>query len=276
VRLNFHDGAVFSVPRLLCVSWFCLLAGVSAAGEASTISSLLANGRPGAVLEALPDQGRTRTERLAWAAARIGAQPVTDGNLREAGQVLAELARGDDEIGAEAAYLRARIFQVHALTPDYAQAANLFRELAERQPHSHWAQLGLVKLAMLELYVLPASAAGTDRIAAAEGWLARIEEPRLRRDLQLQIGQAGIALREPVARFLPHLVAAARADGITGTAHEDLLVQVGVLSERIGAWAQAREFFERYLAEYPTNVRAFAVREKLDRARRELTKEGRP
>ncbi len=234
----------------------------------------LANLRTRDVLRALPSGGGSRPERLAWAAAQLGDQPVTDGNLLNAERVLAELAAGDDGIAPEAAYLRARIYQLHLATPDPVRAAGLYQELAERSPHSHWAQLGLVKLALLELYLLPGAAKEEDRIATAERLLARIEEPRLRRDLQLQIGLAGISLRVPVARFLPHLVAAARFGGINGSAREDILVQIGVLSAQIGAWAQAREFFERYLQEFPHNSRAFAVRERLAAVRQHLTKEG--
>ncbi|MBS0662419.1 MAG: tetratricopeptide repeat protein [Verrucomicrobia bacterium] len=246
------------------------------AGTAGNDWNSLANLRTRDVLRALPEGGGSRPERLAWAAAELGDQPVTEGNLQAAERVLAELAGGDDAIAPEAAYLRARIYQLHRATPDYARAAAIYQELAERWPRSHWAQLGLVKLALLELYLLPGAAKEEDRIATAEKLLARVEEPPLRRDLQLQIGLAGIALRVPIARFLPHLVAAARFGGIGGSAREDILVQIGVLSSRCGEWAQAREFFERYLQEFPRNARAFAVRERLAEVNRHLAPEGGP
>ncbi|MDB6127391.1 MAG: hypothetical protein JWM35_1287 [Verrucomicrobia bacterium] len=215
----------------------------------------------------------SRADRLAWAAGRMGTQPSSDANMREAEAVLAELEQGRDDIAAEAAYLLARIYQLHLNEPDFAKAAQKYRELAERQPQSHWAQLGLVKLGLLKLYVLPDSKApSADRLAPAEALLARIQEPLLRRDLDLQIGQAGIVLHQPQARFLPHLIAADRVGGITGTAREDLIVQIGVLSERAGDWARAREYFERYLADYPVNVRAYTVRKKLAEANLRLAK----
>lgn len=195
--------------------------------------------------------------------------------MREAEAVLAELEQGQDDIAAEAAYLRARIYQLHLNEPDFPKAAQLYSALAARQPQSHWAQLGLVKLGLLKLYLLPDSSdPAADRLASAEALLPRIQEPLLRRDLDLQIGQAGIVLRQPQARFLPHLIAAERAGGITGNAREDLIVQIGVLSERGGDWARAREYFERYLADYPTNVRAFAIRKKLDEVNHRFAKEG--
>lgn len=273
-RANFHHGPVLSAPRCLSLCLCCVSLALRSAGEPEAPFRSLANLRPQQVLAALPTGGGTRLERLAWATAQMGDQPVTDGNLRASERVLAELAAGNDEIAAEATYLRARLFQLHFSTPDHARAAALYRELASRWPRSHWAQLGLVKLALLELYQLPGAATEEARITTAEQLLARIEEPRLRRDLQLQIGLAGISLRVPIARYLPHLVAAARFGGINGSAREDILVQVGVLSARIGAWTQAQEFFERYLQEFPNNARAFAVRERLAAVRAQLAKEG--
>jgi len=268
---------VLSAPRnlRLFLAWLlpCLAA---AADDPAAAFASLANGRPERVLSQVEPGTASRAGRLAWATARLGSQPVTDANVQAAERVLAELEGGDDAIAPEAAYLRARIFQLHQTTPDFPRAAALYRELAERWPHSHWAQLGVVKLALLELYLLPGAAKAEDRIATAERLLARVDEPPLRRDLQLQIGRAGISLRAPIARYLPHLVAAARFGGINGSAREDILVQVGVLSSRIGEWAQAREFFERYLQEFPRNSRAYAVRERLAEADAQLAKKGAP
>jgi len=280
---NFQHGRVLSVspapraarPVLLLLIGPLLAAGAVPPTDHDAAWRALANNRPQDVLRQLRRETDARADRLAWAAGRMGMQPSSDDNMREAEAVLAELARGPDELGAEAAYLRARIYQLHLTEPDFPKAATLYAELAERQPHSHWAQLGLVKLGMLKLYLLPDSSdPAADRLAPAEALLARITEPLLRRDLDLQIGQAGIALHQPLARYLPHLIAAERVGGITGTAGEDLLVQIGVLSERGGDWGRAREYFERYLAAYPTNVRAFNIRQKLKEVNRRLAQEG--
>jgi tetratricopeptide (TPR) repeat protein len=254
-----------------------LAAGAAAPADPNRAWTALADNRPQDVLRQLRPDAPARADRLAWAAARIGAQPATDGSMREAEAVLAALEQGTDELAAEAAYLRARIYQLHLNEPDFQKAAQLYGELAQRQPGSHWAQLGLVKLGLLKLYLLPeVSGPGADRLAAAEALLPRIHEPLLRRDLHLQIGQAGIALSQPQARFLPHLIAAEQVGGITGNAQEDLVVQIGVLSERAGDWARAREYFEKYLAAYPTNVRAYTIRRKLADVNRRLAQEGRP
>ncbi len=252
-----------------------LAVGAPAPADLTRASDALVNNRPQDVLRQLRRDADSRAERLIWAAGRIGMQPASDAAMREAEAVLVELAAGTDDLAAQAAYLQARIYQLHLTEPDFAKAAQLFAALAERRPENHWAQLGLVKLGLLKLYLLPDLATpGADRLAPAEALLPRITEPLLRRDLELQIGQAGIVLRQPQARFLPHLIAAEQVGGITGSAQEDLVVQIGVLLERAGEWERAKVYFERYLANYPTNVRAFTIRQKLSDVNRRLAQEG--
>ena len=103
-------------PRLPCLALFSLLPPLLAAAPASPALNqawtALTNSRPQDVLRIL-DSGRvSRPERLAWAAARMSAQPATDDNMRAAEKILAELATGSDEPAAEAAYLQARLHQM--------------------------------------------------------------------------------------------------------------------------------------------------------------------
>lgn len=218
----------------------------------------------------------SRAALLARAAATLDDQPVTDERLRATEAQLADLARGDDELAAQAAYLQARIWQTHLSQPDYARAAGLFRALAERQPQSRWAQLGLVKLGLLHLYALPEPGDPEARHAAAEALLARLTEPALQRDLHLQLGLAGIFHCRPLGEVLEHLLAADRIGGVPGIAGEDLIVQLGELSLRAGQYAQARRYFDRYLDEYPTSGRCFTIRARLrELAAREAAAGGR-
>ncbi|MFZ9681759.1 MAG: hypothetical protein ACO3DQ_00930 [Cephaloticoccus sp.] len=233
-------------------------ARATAAGDAW--AEILAS-QPGRVLKTPAGPDASREARLADGVAWLSLQPNTDVSLARAEKQFAALAEGDDDLAAQAVYLRARLHQLHYLQPDYGRAAELFEQLAARWPDSHWAQLGLVKLGLLKLYALPADG---DPIAAAEAVLARISDEALQRDLHLQIGQAGVVLKAPLDRLLPHLVAADRIGGISGTAREDLIVQIGELSRRAGQLEQARVYFERYLREYATNVRAYTVQRRLE------------
>jgi hypothetical protein len=254
------------MPRLLLFTLFCPLLAAAAAPipKIDQAWTDLDNGRPQGVFHALKGDLASPEARLAWAAALMSEQPSTDENIRQADGILSDLARGRDEIAAEAAYLSGRLSQLYYSQPDYARASEIYRGLADRQPLSHWAQLGLVKLAMLEMYSPAGADAPADRLAPAEALLPRIHEPLLQRDLQLEIGTAGVALNQPLGRLLPHLVAADRIGGFSPSLRENLTVQIGELSRRAGLLPQAREYFERYLREFPGRLRAYAVQVRLD------------
>ena len=205
----------------------------------------------------------TREQALAQAVVVIDYQPVTPDRLQEAEAVFAELARGQDEIADAAAYLQARLYQVHYQQPDHVRAAALYRALAERHPDSHWAQLGLVKLGLLLLYALPEPAAPAGRIAAATALLPRIKEVKLQRDLHLQIAHAGTFYEQPLDTVLPHLQEVDRIGGLVGQAPEDLAIELGELSLRAGHYAQARAYFEAYLRDFTPNLRSVTVRRRL-------------
>jgi len=271
----------FSTPtlrRALTALSLCALA--SARGEVETAWQLVADhlGRDAYVhLQQLKGPA-DRERRLAEAVVAMDYQPVTQGRLRDAAAVLSELATGDDAIAAEAAYLEARMYQLHFQQADHARAAQLYRALADRQPQSHWAQLGLVKLGLLLLYSLPEPTAPADRIAAAAALLPRITEPELVRDLQLQLGRAGTFYDQPIDTVLPRLLAADHIGGLIGQAREDLIVAIGELSMRAGHYAQARAYFERYEREYTYNMRLVTVRYRLEQlaAIEAKAREGKP
>ncbi len=284
---NFHHGRVLSPspavrPLRIAFSLFFItlcLSSTSAFADAAEPEreawQAIANLRITDALRELKDAPSGRATSLAQAVALITQQPSADENMAQAEQILLSLSAGDDQIAEQAAYLQARLYQLHYKQPDYAKAAQLYEALATRHPQSHWAQLGLVKLAQLKLYVLPESTApDADRLAPAEALLPRIHDSLLQRDLHLQIGQAGVILKQPLPRFVPHLEAAARAGGIGGTAGEDLVIQVGELSFRAGFLAQAKAYFQRYLKEYPTNVRAYAATQRIAEIDRRLAAAG--
>lgn len=241
---------------------------------------LMANQLPrdaSAELGALPG-APTREQALAGATVALDYQPVTPDRLRAAEAVFAELAAGDDEVADAAAYLQARVHQVHFQQPDYARAAALYRALAAKHPDSHWAQLGLVKLGLLTLYTLPEPAAPADRVAAAEALLSRIREEKLQRDLHLQIAHAVTHYGLSLDRALAHLKEVDRIGGLVGQVPEDLAIQLGELSLRAGHYADARMYFERYLRDFTPNLRSVTVKRRLEdlAALEAKAKEGRP
>ena len=206
----------------------------------------------------------SREQDFAQAVVAVDYQPVTQARLHEAEATFAALASGNDEIADAAAYMQARLYQVHFQQPDYVRAAALYRALADRHPESHWAQLGLVKLGLLLLYSLPEPSAPAERIGAATALLARIHEEKLQRDLHLQIARAGTFYEQPLDTVLPHLIEVNRIGGLVGQAPEDLAIELGELSLRAGHYEQARKYFEAYLRDFVPNLRSVTVRRRLE------------
>ncbi|MFI5357031.1 MAG: tol-pal system YbgF family protein [Opitutales bacterium] len=262
------------MPRIavfpcLAALGLALVTGLQAAEPSlrglQSVWSLAASSQPVEARTALNrlDGLDARTRALAQAVLDLARPPLSGSDWNRVEPVLAELAQGNDEIAARALYLQARMYQVQKTPPDYARAGQLYRELTRRWPGSHWAQLGLVKLGLVMLYASPEPADARIRLAQVTALLDQVAEPTLRRDLELQIGWAGIFYEQPLDEVLPHLIAADRVGGLMGITPEDLVTQIGELSFRAGHLAQARSYFERFLREFPTNTRKFNVEQRL-------------
>ena len=286
---RFHHGNVlFLLPKLRrgCGVWLCwallpVVHGAAPVADETTAAWRLMSNHLVRDAYVRLDQIKgtpTREQVFAQAVVAVDYQPVTQDRLREAEATFESLARGEDEIADAAAYMQARLYQVHYQQPDFVRAAALYRALAERHPESHWAQLGLVKLGLMVLYTLPEPSAPAERIAAATALLARIHEDKLQRDLHLQIAHAGTFYGQPLDTVLPHLIEVNRIGGLVGQAPEDLALELGELSMRAGHYKEARSYFEAYLRDFTPDLRSVTVRRRLE----ELTvleakaKEGRP
>lgn len=205
----------------------------------------------------------SREAVLAEAVVGMDLQPVTDAGLRKVEAQLSELAQGRDEIADAAAYLTGRLYQAHFFTPDPARAAQIYAQLADKSPASFWAQLGLVKLMLLRLYVLPEPGDPVSRVAAAGALLPRVTQPELQRDAHLVLGRGQLFHGQPVAGVLDHLLAADRIGGLTGLRRVELQLQIAELSRREKLWEQARVYFQRFLDENEVDGRMATVKAKL-------------
>lgn len=210
-----------------------------------------------------PHAGSGREGAFAEAVVIMDSQPVTDARLQGVMQRLADLAQGDDEIAQASSYLIGRLFQVHFFEPDYVRAAHQYELLADKHPDGYWAQLGLVKLALLVVYLLPEPAEPAARIKAAEELLPRVKVPELQRDLHIVIGRAGLFHGRPVTEVLAHLLAADQIGGLLGIPRADLQLQIAELSRRAGGFDRAEVYFRRFIEENDVDTRVYAVRMKL-------------
>jgi hypothetical protein len=254
----------------------CTPAVASASSELAAVWNFVADSQPAEARVALllVESIDSRDQTLADVIVALTRLPITGKRLRELDLALTGLSAGSNDISAQALYLRARLHQVHSVPPNHARAGELYRELAKRHPASHWAQLGLVKLGLISLYALPEPADAAGRIAGVAALLDALTEPALRRDLQMQIGWAGLFYDRPLDEVLPYLIAAEKEGGLFGLIPEDLVLQIGELSLRAGHVEQARSYFERFLREYPVSLRRYNVEQRLLELVRRMKIEG--
>jgi len=214
-----------------------------------------------------------RTKALADLVLDLARAPISEGQWADIEPALAELAKGDDAVATRALYLQARLYQVHLLKPDYTRAEELYRELNQRWPGSHWAELGLVKLGLVKLYALEEPVDVNQRFAEVDALLAQIRTPTLRRDLQLQMGWAGLFHQRSIDEVLPHLIEADKVGGMMGITPENLIIQIGELSFRAGHLEQSKRYFERFLRDVPSNNKRYNVRKQLEKVNAALGQE---
>lgn len=277
----FPDVTPLVRKTLLCFGWLCLAGGAWAqdAGLGEVWRNLADRQNTAAQLAlAATPASAGRERQLAEAVVKLGRQPVTQATLREAEGELAQLAQGNDELAAQAGYLQARVWSVHMQTPDYARAAELYRALAKRFPTNHWARLGLVKLGMLTLYTLPEPADPLMRLRTVETMMPAVAEPPLQRDLNLQLARAAVLFGRPETETLVYLKAVDRVGGLVGLVAEEVVLQLGELSLRVGRLDESKAYFERFLRDFPTNNRGYNVTLKLQEiaARQHAAKGGQP
>jgi len=217
-------------------------------------------------LEALPPTPEAATQRerdFCHAVILLDLQPLTEARLDEAeNRLLRLIATDEDEIAAAARYLIARSRQLYRQRPDHAGAARLYRETMAHPRGGPWAELARVKLALLELYVLPA-ANPPARIAAARTLLVGAGEDFTRRDLHRLIARATLFYDLDPAGALADLLAAEAIGGLQGEPHADQLVQLTELAWEFGRTTEAARFHARLVAEHPRDVRAWGLAEKL-------------
>lgn len=212
-----------------------------------------------------PNAASQRERDFCAAVVLLDQQPLSETRLDEAGQRFqALLAAGspDDAIARASLYLLGRIAQIYRAAPDIEQAADHYRRLL-RLPHpGHWAELARVKLAVLELYALPAGDPA-ERLAAVNGLLAGAQTDMARRDLHRLAARGIMFYNLAPADALNHLLAADAIGGLTGTPAADQLVQIGELAWDTGQVDLAKRYYERLHREFPRDVRGYLMDQRL-------------
>lgn len=215
--------------------------------------------------EKLPPAGdalSAREQAFCRAVILLDHQPLTESKLDEAEALFREVAGPRDELAAAARFMLARSKQLYRQQPDHVAAAAIYRELLAAPEAGPWGDLARVKLALLELYVLPAGSPA-QRIATARTLLDGVVAPEARRDLLRLLARATLFYDLPARAALDDLESAEAIGGLRGEPHADQLVQLFELNLEFGRQEAAARHLTRLETEYPRDVRAWALNEKL-------------
>jgi tetratricopeptide (TPR) repeat protein len=197
-----------------------------------------------------------RGDRLGEAIALLNVQPKTSGNIERAAELLDRL-RGADEIGIAATYYLARLEQIHRFRPNPQRALALYAELFRQHPHHPLAQSGVVKAALMRLY------GGDADFAEIEASGRQLTIPEAVRDFHLALADAAGRLNLPAEKQLEHLLVVERVGVAKRKTAADLYVRIAELARESGRAELARQFYGKFLAEFPNDQRVRLVKERL-------------
>lgn len=211
------------------------------------------------------DPAVTRQAELGRGVTLLALQPVSQTQIEQARSILSALTASQaDEAALGAWFYLARIAQHHRAQAEPAEAARCYRRLLELAPDSAWAQSALGRLALLELYVPDGRGTLEQRFDRVSSLLVLARTPEARCDLHWLMAEAVAFHRLPAAQALPHLIAAEQTGRLDVVTRPDVLVQVAELSRRAGDTVAAREYYERFLRDYPRDNRDYLVRQRLE------------
>ncbi|MBX3750827.1 MAG: hypothetical protein KF897_12130 [Opitutaceae bacterium] len=204
--------------------------------------------------EAFARAGDSREARLGAAIAKVNSSPVTAASLADAQRQLSALV-ANDEIGRTAHYFLGRLHQLHPIAPDPIAAAREFEALVATAADDAWCRLALVKLAILRLTTLPGPDDPAARVATVRPLFEQTTDPATRRDLHLVVAEVCLRQQRYDAATREHLLSALAAPSPGADVRADLLIQIARVSQLMGDAATARDYYERFVRDYPRDRR---------------------
>ncbi len=200
--------------------------------------------------------------QLAYASSLLMKQPRSNGNLRTALDLSAEVltrptATTDQRVLAR--YLLARIYHIHLDAPELDHAATEYRKLLADFPGHPLAEQAAVKLALLYLYQSP-NLAPPDAQKHVADLLARVTTADARRELHFLLGkEIWLAAHDP-ANALQHLIAARELDFQQLDRNAEVDLMIGNIARENGRPDLALPHLRRFLAQRERDPRVTTVR----------------
>jgi hypothetical protein len=208
------------------------------------------------------DRQSELSARLGEAVAILHRQPTTRNNIDDALTIFDQLILDEPgtETSLQAAYLRARLVQLHPFEPDPAAAIPLYQEIARQYPETLLGQFAFVKASGLQLY--DPETAGEDRpFEAISRDASFLSNPDVLRSYHLMMAEASQRLGYDDAFSLKHYIEAYGAGLTKPDLKANVLTRIIVLSQRLGDTETTRACAKVFLTEFPRDIRVTMIQE---------------
>ena len=203
----------------------------------------------------------------------INKQPKTQANLERARGLFSEVysSEGMDGLGVAARYYVGRIWEVHQLDADLAEAERIYGEIIAAHPHHFYAQLAATRYALIRFYTVASREERMERFEELEPLAENLVRPGIRSQFHNLMGDLATRYELPLEKALYHYREAVAAGIQNFRIRRDVLVSVGEIARELGEVSIAVEFFERFLREFPRDKRNILIRERLTLLRPRLS-----
>ncbi|HEY9250863.1 MAG TPA: hypothetical protein VIO38_17100 [Rariglobus sp.] len=198
-----------------------------------------------------------RTVRYGEAVSLLNVQPRTHANIDKAYALFEEIrsTSPDDDLGIASRYMQGRIEQVQRATPDLAKADAIFSGLGRDHPAHPVAQRARVKLALIRLYADIDAAERRRRYDEFSAGAASLTDAGAKVQMHLLLGEFARRLHYGHEQEFAHLLAADEAGVTKRRLQGELLVRIGDLARLTGRPGVARDYYTRYLEQFPRTDR---------------------
>lgn len=197
----------------------------------------------------------------------LNIQPKSSANVETAAKLYRDVAKGNpnDEIGVASAYFLIRIDQFHrGPNPDLDRIAADFLALNALHPDRYFGQLALLKHVTISLWSDPASKPNVNGILRLESHAKDFTRPELAVIYHFLMSDAYLVrFSDPIAA-LRHQLARGGRLMVKEDTSADLTLKTAELCRETGDLREAAAYYREFLRLFPTNGRAWLVRERLD------------
>jgi len=198
--------------------------------------------------------------RLGEGVAILHRQPTTRDNIDDSLAIFDQLIREapGTETSLQAAYLKARLIQLHPFEPDPAAAIPLYQDVTRYYPETVLGQFAFVKASGLQLYD-PETADEDRPFESISREASLLTDPDVRRSYHLMMAEASHRFDYGYAYSLKHYLEAYDAGLTKPDLKANVLTRIIVLSQRLGDIETTRACAEVFLTEFPRDIRTTMI-----------------